>query len=541
MRTATVYNFLLEATLMASIAILLMIPIRLFLRKKLGSRAIAFAWLLVAIRLLCPITLPNPAINEIRSPFANDQAIRPIAGQVKVRVSDAIHDVYFWAQDAAGRENAVVRRLDDLMDSTYSGMLSIRLMQAYVVGAGVVLGWFVLSNLRFRRRLKADRIEPISGELLEAYHALCAQRKVNPVPVWFVDPLPSACLMGVIRPYIALPLTAKPQQAEQVLAHEICHYEGRHHWLGVLRLCCCVVHWFNPLVWAAAHMSRTDLELACDDRVVQNLSEDERRSYASVLVLAAAKRDLPGVAVLSTGMSMTGRKLKKRVNGILQKAQRSRALAAGFAVLACMALVAAFATAEYFPPLQVKVSASADIQLAHREITSEQEACAYAQEIWQHEYVQAETEGLILSAEYRDSHFEVTASDENGPALVTGFLDDGTVIYLCDLSVRATEMISVENPRYENKPEEVEKLMTFGVTALEALNPGISKELHELTAGGEGETEGRISLHFMEYGAEDQINRTFRVMAHPQIRLIYYADLQHMSWDDTDRLEPGNG
>ena len=33
MRTATVYNFLLEATLMASIAILLMSPIRLFLRK----------------------------------------------------------------------------------------------------------------------------------------------------------------------------------------------------------------------------------------------------------------------------------------------------------------------------------------------------------------------------------------------------------------------------------------------------------------------------------------------------------------------------
>ena len=59
MRTAVVYNFLLEANLMASIAILLMLPIRRFLRGRLGSRAIYFAWLLVAVRLLCPLTPPT--------------------------------------------------------------------------------------------------------------------------------------------------------------------------------------------------------------------------------------------------------------------------------------------------------------------------------------------------------------------------------------------------------------------------------------------------------------------------------------------------
>ena len=90
MRTAVVYNFLLEANLMASIAILLMLPIRRFLRGRLGSRAIYFAWLLVAVRLLCPLTLPNPAINGIRSPFAMDSAIRPIAGQLMVRFQDIL-------------------------------------------------------------------------------------------------------------------------------------------------------------------------------------------------------------------------------------------------------------------------------------------------------------------------------------------------------------------------------------------------------------------------------------------------------------------
>ena len=51
MRTAVLYNFLLEATIIASIAILLMIPIRKFLRKYLGSGVLCFAWLLVAVGL----------------------------------------------------------------------------------------------------------------------------------------------------------------------------------------------------------------------------------------------------------------------------------------------------------------------------------------------------------------------------------------------------------------------------------------------------------------------------------------------------------
>ena len=64
MRTAVVYNFLLEANLMASIAILLMLPIRRFLRGRLGSRAIYFAWLLVAVRLLCPLHPAQPGYQR---------------------------------------------------------------------------------------------------------------------------------------------------------------------------------------------------------------------------------------------------------------------------------------------------------------------------------------------------------------------------------------------------------------------------------------------------------------------------------------------
>ena len=93
MRSAVVFNFLLEANLMASAAIVLMIAFRKFLRKPLGNRMIYFLWLLIAIRLICPIALNNPWINEFRPGMVNDQAIRPIAGQIKVRLDDIFSDL----------------------------------------------------------------------------------------------------------------------------------------------------------------------------------------------------------------------------------------------------------------------------------------------------------------------------------------------------------------------------------------------------------------------------------------------------------------
>ena len=154
MRTATLYNFLLEANIIAGIAILLMLLIRRLLRRQLGNRAIYFAWLLVAIRLLCPLALPNPAINDIRPTASQDAAIRPIAGQIQIRFSDASRDLTDWVGDLRGGTRStdpVVQDLNDFVNSTYNGTLSYRLMILYLIGAGLVLLYFLLANIRFRR------------------------------------------------------------------------------------------------------------------------------------------------------------------------------------------------------------------------------------------------------------------------------------------------------------------------------------------------------------------------------------------------------
>ena len=376
MRTALIYNFLIEANIMASIAIVLMTVLRKFLRKQLGNTAICFGWLLVAARLLLPLTLPNPWIAFIRSPNAQDTAIRPIAGQVKVRLHDALTDLamnlYSANQISAGN------RVFEINSGIESATLTITLAQLYLLGVAAVLLWFAFSNVRFRWYLRSGRIEEISGKLKEQYEKMCAERKIKPVPVYFTDPLPSACLVGLFRPYIALPLTARPQEAIQVLTHEVCHIKNLDPLWNVLRLLCCAVHWFNPLVWIAASMSRTDTELRCDDRVIAPMKQEERQAYANVLLLAASRRNAPGLGVLATGMTMTGKRLKTRVLTILQAGKRLTWLSVGFMVLSSMLLLGAFATAELRPTPRLPVTSA----FVRQEITTEEEALAYGQKLW---------------------------------------------------------------------------------------------------------------------------------------------------------------
>ena len=486
MRSAFVYNFLIEANIMASIAIILMIPLRKFFRKQLGNSAICFGWLLVAIRLLCPLSLVNPLIHEIRSPFAADAAIRPIAGQIKVRISDALEGLsnVFWRADNQ-QAYEVTNRLQGGIENASA---SITLAKIWLVGVLLVIAWFLFCNFRFRMRLRADRIEPITGELKDQFDELCRQRKIRPVPVYFTDPLPSACLVGVFRPYIALPLSAAPQDVIHVLTHEICHIKNRDHLWGILRLLCCAIHWFNPLVWIAASMSRTDSELRCDDRVTQPMNQEERKSYASVLVLAAARRNAPGLGVLATGMTMTGKRLKTRVSTVMQNKKPLRWLAISFAILSSMCLIGAFATSETKEQLEMGVGwpvdehTLAEALSSNRHINNENDAIAYARELCERYWV-GDTEVVYTAGQNDDHSWYVLVNSEsgNGTYFELFFLPNGSVGSL--LQMIPDDRWVTDGQYVESQvlsADELNEVRAWAAEQIEFINPGISNLIREL-------------------------------------------------------------
>ena len=485
MRSAFVYNFLIEANIMASIAIILMIPLRKFFRKQLGNSAICFGWLLVAVRLLCPLSIVNPLIHTIRSPFAADAAIRPIAGQIKVRLTDAIGDLstLFWRAN----NQPAYEITNELQIRMENASASITLAKIWLAGVLLIIAWFLFCNIRFRLRLRADRIEPISGELKDQFDALCRQRGIKPVQVYFTDPLPSACLVGVFRPYIALPLSAAPQDVIHVLTHEICHIKNKDHLWGILRLLCCAVHWFNPLVWIAAGMSRTDCELRCDDRVTRPMDPEERKSYASVLVLAAARRNAPGLGVLATGMTMTGKRLKTRVATVMENRKPIRWLTVTFAVLASMCLIGAFATSETKEQLEMDVNwpvaerTLAEALSSDRHIGNEQEAVSYTRQMCERYWPDGAEATYTASRFYDNSWLVLVNGEREDSYFDVFFLPNGTVGSLLQTTPDTrwfTDGQYVESHVLD--ADELNEIRAWATEQMEFINPGVSSLIREL-------------------------------------------------------------
>lgn len=195
-------------------------------------------------------------------------------------------------------------------------------------------------------------------------------------------PVAGPCLVGVLRPYIALPLTLKEEDLLAVLTHELCHKKAGDSWWGLVRNACCAVHWFNPLVWLAAWLSRSDQEMACDERVIQPMSDEERIRYASTLALNAARRSAPETVVLATGMTMKGRHIKRRLRAIVDGRGALRWLCAAALCVACAGTLFAFATSELVPPLSEPVMPQWDgPAVERRAVSTPQEAETYAKEL----------------------------------------------------------------------------------------------------------------------------------------------------------------
>ena len=94
----------------------------------------------------------------------------------------------------------------------------------------------------------------------------------RPLQVRYSDRIDTPLTYGMFRPVILLPKSLDRNGGERlsfVLAHELVHVR-RWDALSKCFLCAAVcVHWFNPLVWVMLLLAGRDLEVSCDQKVVQ--------------------------------------------------------------------------------------------------------------------------------------------------------------------------------------------------------------------------------------------------------------------------------
>ncbi|MBQ9720133.1 MAG: M56 family metallopeptidase, partial [Oscillospiraceae bacterium] len=191
----------------------------------------------------------------------------------------------------------------------------------WYIGIAAMALWFFAANLRFARKLRRTRV-PLDG----------AESKY---PVYLCDDIPSPCLFGLFRPAIYVTSAAAKDESRlhYVIAHEETHARHLDPLWSLVRSVCLAVCWFNPLVWLAAHCSRADCELACDEGVLARLGEAERVPYGETLLALVPVRRGGDPMLAATTMTAGKRQMKERIQRI---AENKRPLAV--ALVAALAL-----------------------------------------------------------------------------------------------------------------------------------------------------------------------------------------------------------
>ncbi len=120
-------------------------------------------------------------------------------------------------------------------------------------------------------------------------------------------------VLGIIKPKIYLPFNMSEQDMVHVIAHEQAHIRRGDHWWKPLGFAILTLHWFNPLVWLGYVLLCRDIELACDEKVVKELNNEQRADYSQALLTCSVKRRLIAACPLAFGEVS----VKDRVKSVL--------------------------------------------------------------------------------------------------------------------------------------------------------------------------------------------------------------------------------
>ena len=101
---------------------------------------------------------------------------------------------------------------------------------------------------------------------------------------WECEGLETAFVLGFLKPKIYIPAGISDNTRQQILAHERTHLDKGDHWIKLIGFLALVLHWFNPLVWVSYILLCKDIEMACDQRVVQFMDLPERKAYSAALL-----------------------------------------------------------------------------------------------------------------------------------------------------------------------------------------------------------------------------------------------------------------
>lgn len=146
-------------------------------------------------------------------------------------------------------------------------------------------------------------------------------------------------ILGLFAPHIYIPFHIKSKELDSIIAHERAHIKRRDHWLKPIAFLILSLHWFNPLIWIAYYFLCKDIELACDEYAIKDMSDSQRAAYSQTLLSCTANQRIFAACPLAFG----SKNVKTRIRAVLSYRKPHTWIITVTAILV-LAVVACFMT-----------------------------------------------------------------------------------------------------------------------------------------------------------------------------------------------------
>ena len=264
------FSHVLNMSMTGSVVILLVLLVRLLLKRspKIFSYAL---WSVVLFRLLCPVSVSTPvSVLEVLEPHV-------------VKTSTEVSMVSYIPATvvSSSAPDAETDQFPTPESHTPAKKESALNMMEYVCriwAAGVVILMLCSMTEYFKFCRKLVGAMRYQGN------------------VYLADHIDTPFVMGVLSPKIYLPTSIPKEERKFIIAHERHHIFRGDHLIKLISFAVLCIHWFNPLVWAAFLMSGKDMEMSCDEAVIQKMGTQIRADYAAALLrLSTSKKRISGM------------------------------------------------------------------------------------------------------------------------------------------------------------------------------------------------------------------------------------------------------
>lgn len=307
----------LNQTLTVSIVAAVLLIIKHLLNDKLSPRWQYGIWSIFALRLLLPVNVRKMVFLPV------SYWIEIIKAMVEGELQSAYAAVY---EPVA--LNSIVPSIISKPESVMDWIFVI-----YILGILVCMLRYLLSFLSLRWKLRKEQV--ITKELAASIQEICDKYHLKACRTIRVKGIQTAFVCAGSKNILVLP--ADEEWDQNVILHELMHLKYHDQWQTVFWCVLRCLHWCNPFLWYVFARIENDMETLCDQRVLECLEGEERRTYGMTLLQMANEKyaRVPGTSSISNG----GANIKRRIESIVRFKKYPKGMAL---VSICIAVVFLF-------------------------------------------------------------------------------------------------------------------------------------------------------------------------------------------------------